>query len=351
MKDIFGLTIEELQDLFVAAGMKKFRAKQVYQWLYQKSVFDFAAMHNLSKADIATLEQSFCVLPRKIEILREQNSSDGMTSKLLLGLPDGNSVEMVLMHHDYGYSVCVSSQVGCDMHCAFCASGLNGAVRNLSAAEIVAQVYLFNERLRGENAQVSRVVVMGSGEPMLNFDNVLGALDFLHREDTCNMSYRNMTLSTCGIIPGIKRLEEQGKPINLAISLHAVKDELRTSLMPVNKGYPFVDVIAAAESYSRASGRQITYEYILLKNKNDSPQDAELLSNYLRYKQASVNLIPANPVPEQGFERPSKNAVERFVHILQKNRINATVRKEMGKDIDAACGQLRAKFAKEQERK
>lgn len=351
MKDIFGLTIEELQDLFVAAGMKKFRAKQVYQWLYQKSVFDFAAMHNLSKADIATLEQSFCVLPRKIEILREQNSSDGMTSKLLLGLPDGNSVETVLMHHDYGYSVCVSSQVGCDMHCVFCASGLNGAVRNLSAAEIVAQVYLFNERLRGENAQVSRVVVMGSGEPMLNFDNVLGALDFLHREDTCNMSYRNMTLSTCGIIPGIKRLEEQGKPINLAISLHAVKDELRTSLMPVNKGYPFVDVIAAAESYSRASGRQITYEYILLKNKNDSPQDAELLSNYLRYKQASVNLIPANPVPEQGFERPSKNAVERFVHILQKNRINATVRKEMGKDIDAACGQLRAKFAKEQERK
>jgi len=351
MKDIFGLTIEELQDLFVAAGMKKFRAKQVYQWLYQKSVFDFAAMHNLSKADIATLEQSFCVLPRKIEILREQNSADGMTSKLLLGLPDGNSVETVLMHHDYGYSVCVSSQVGCDMHCAFCASGLNGAVRNLSAAEIVAQVYLFNERLRGENAQVSRVVVMGSGEPMLNFDNVLGALDFLHREDTCNMSYRNMTLSTCGIIPGIKRLEEQGKPINLAISLHAVKDELRTSLMPVNKGYPFVDVIAAAESYSRASGRQITYEYILLKNKNDSPQDAELLSNYLRYKQASVNLIPANPVPEQGFERPSKNAVERFVHILQKNRINATVRKEMGKDIDAACGQLRAKFAKEQERK
>ena len=345
MKDIFGLTIEELQDLFVAAGMKKFRAKQVYQWLYQKSVFDFAAMHNLSKADIATLEQSFCVLPRKIEILREQNSGDGMTSKLLLGLPDGNSVETVLMHHDYGYSVCVSSQVGCDMHCAFCASGLKGAVRNL------AQVYLFNERMRGENAQVSRVVVMGSGEPMLNFDNVLGALDFLHREDTCNMSYRNMTLSTCGIIPGIKRLEEQGKPINLAISLHAVKDELRTSLMPVNKGYPFVDVIAAAESYSRASGRQITYEYILLKNKNDSPQDAELLSNYLRYKQASVNLIPANPVPEQGFERPSKNAVERFVHILQKNRINATVRKEMGKDIDAACGQLRAKFAKEQERK
>ena len=350
-QDIFGLTIEELQEVLVATGLKKFRAKQIFQWLYQKSVFDFAAMQNLSKADIAILKANFTVLPREITILREQNSSDGMTSKLLLGLPDGNSVETVLMHHDYGYSVCVSSQVGCDMHCAFCASGLKGAVRNLTAAEIIAQVYLFNERIRDEQAMVSRVVVMGSGEPMLNFEAVLGALDFLHREDTCFMSYRNMTISTCGIIPGIKRLAEQGKPINLAVSLHAVKNDLRTSLMPVNKGFPFVDVIAAAEAYSEAGGRQVTYEYILLKDKNDSVQDAELLSNYLRYKHASVNLIPANPVPEQGFERPSKAAIERFVRVLAKNRINATVRKEMGKDIDAACGQLRAKFAKEQEQK
>ena len=349
--DIFGLTIEELQEVLVSKGLKKFRAKQIFQWLYQKSVFDFSAMHNLSKADIAILEENFTVLPREITILREQNSSDGLTSKLLLGLPDGNSVETVLMHHDYGYSVCVSSQVGCDMRCAFCASGLKGAVRNLSAAEIIAQVYLFNERIREHKQMVSRVVVMGSGEPMLNFDAVLGALDFFHREDTCFMSYRNMTISTCGIIPGINRLAEQGKPINLAVSLHAVCNDLRTSLMPVNKGFPFVDVIAAAEAYSEAGGRQVTYEYILLKDKNDSVQDAELLSNYLRYKHASVNLIPANPVPEQGFERPSKAAIERFVKVLTKNRINATVRKEMGKDIDAACGQLRAKFAKEQEKK
>ena len=348
--DIFGLTIEELQEVLVSKGLKKFRAKQIFQWLYQKSVFDFSAMHNLSKADIAILEDNFTVLPREIIILREQNSSDGLTSKLLLGLPDGNSVETVLMHHDYGYSVCVSSQVGCDMRCAFCASGLKGAVRNLSASEIIAQVYLFNERIREHKQMVSRVVVMGSGEPMLNFDAVLGALDFFHREDTCFMSYRNMTISTCGIIPGIKRLAEQGKPINLAVSLHAVRNDLRTSLMPVNKGFPFVDVIAAAEAYSETGGRQVTYEYILLKDKNDSVQDAELLSNYLRYKHASVNLIPANPVPEQGFERPSKAAIERFVKVLTKNRINATVRKEMGKDIDAACGQLRAKFAKEQEK-
>lgn len=349
--DIFGLTIEELQEVLVSKGLKKFRAKQIFQWLYQKSVFDFSAMHNLSKADIAILEENFTVLPREITILREQNSSDGLTSKLLLGLPDGNSVETVLMHHDYGYSVCVSSQVGCDMRCAFCASGLKGAVRNLSAAEIIAQVYLFNERIREHKQMVSRVVVMGSGEPMLNFDAVLGALDFFHREDTCFMSYRNMTISTCGIIPGINRLADQGKPINLAVSLHAVRNDLRTSLMPVNKGFPFVDVIAAAEAYSESGGRQVTYEYILLKDKNDSVQDAELLSNYLRYKHASVNLIPANPVPEQGFERPGKAAIERFVKVLTKNRINATVRKEMGKDIDAACGQLRAKFAKEQEKK
>ncbi len=349
--ELFGLTIEELQEQLLAKGLKKFRAKQIFQWLYQKSVFDFSAMRNLSKADIALLEENFTVLPRQITILREQNSCDGMTVKLLLALPDGNSVETVLMHHDYGYSVCVSSQVGCDMHCAFCASGLKGAVRNLTAAEIIAQVYLFNERLRDAQAMVSRVVVMGSGEPMLNFDAVLGALDFLHREDTSFMSYRNMTISTCGIIPGIRRLAEQGKPINLAVSLHAVKSDLRSSLMPVNKGFPFVDVIAAAEDYSQSGGRQVTYEYILLRGKNDSVQDAELLSNYLRFKHASVNLIPANPVPEQGFERPSKQTVEKFLQTLQKNRINATVRKEMGKDIDAACGQLRAKFAKEQEQK
>lgn len=351
MVDIFGLNLEELETVLVELGMKRFRAKQVFQWLYQKSVFSFEEMHNLGKADIALLRANCTVLPQRIKLLREQNSSDGLTSKLLVELPGGDSVETVLMHHDYGYSVCVSSQVGCDMHCAFCASGLNGCVRNLTRAEIIAQVYLFNARLRSSNAMVSRVVVMGSGEPMLNLDEVLGALDFFHEEGTCHMSYRNMTISTCGIIPGIRRLQEQGKPINLAISLHAVRNELRSELMPVNKGYNFVDVLAAAEAYSEAGGRQVTYEYILLKDKNDSVQDAELLSNFLRYKHATVNLIPANPVPEQGFARPDKQTIERFCQVLRRNKINATVRKEMGKDIDAACGQLRAKFAREKNKK
>lgn len=296
-KELFGLSLIELQELLVAAGLKKFRAAQVYQWLYQKSVTAFDQMRNLSKADIAILEANFTLLPQQLKILREQVSQDDLTRKVLLEFPDGNSVETVLMRHDYGYSVCVSSQVGCDMGCAFCASGLSGCIRNLTAAEILAQVYIFNSMLVREGKQVSRIVVMGSGEPMLNFDAVIGALQFLHQENTLYMSYRNMTISTCGIIPGIEKLTQLGLPINLAISLHA----------------------------------------------------AELLANHLRFKHASVNLIPANPVPEKGFERPSKKVVEAFLKVLQKHKINATVRREMGKDIDAACGQLRARFAQEQQ--
>jgi 23S rRNA (adenine2503-C2)-methyltransferase len=251
------------------------------------------------------------------------------------------------MHHDYGYSVCVSSQVGCDMHCAFCASGLHGAVRNLTVAEIAAQVYLFDARLAAAGERVSRVVVMGSGEPMLNFDAVFEALQFLHQPDVANIGYRNMTVSTCGIIPGIQKMQKLELPINLAISLHAVRNELRSELMPVNQGFPFPDVIAAAEEYAVSSGRQVTYEYILLADINDSDRDAELLAEYLRYKQAGVNLIPANPVPEKGYFRPKMQRIERFVSILRRHRIHATVRKEMGKDINAACGQLRAAFAGE----
>ncbi len=341
-KEIFGLCLEELQQEFAAAGLKKFRAAQVFQWLYKKSVFKFADMRNISKTDIAVMEENFKILPASVKILTNWKSADGLTEKLLLELEDGNTVETVLMHHDYGYSVCVSSQVGCAMGCAFCASGLNGCVRNLTSAEIIMQVYLFNAGIMPE--QVSRIVVMGSGEPMLNYDAVTGALKFLHREDTLFMSYRNMTLSTCGIIPGIERLAGEGIPVNLAISLHAVKTDIRTELMPVNKAYPFAEVIAAAEGYAEKSGRQVTYEYILIKDKNDSAEDAQLLSNYLKFRHASVNLIPANPVPEKGFERPSARRIDGFLKVLQKNKVNATVRKEMGKDINAACGQLRASF-------
>ena len=346
-REIFGLPMHELQTALAELGFKKYRAKQIYDWLYRKCVFDFSQMTNLSKTERELLQATFTVLPAAVNMVRRLVSSDGLTQKVLLALPDGNAIETVLMHHDYGYSVCVSSQAGCDMHCAFCASGLNGAVRNLTAAEILTQVYVFNAWLSSQNERVSRVVVMGSGEPMLNFDAVFGALRFLHQPDTANISYRNMTVSTCGIVPGIERMQSLGLPISLAISLHAVRMDLRSELMPVNKGYPFPDVIAAAERYARSSGRQVTYEYILLADKNDSDADAELLAEYLLHKEAGVNLIPVNPVPEKGFFRPDKKRTERFLSILQRHHIHATVRKEMGKDINAACGQLRAAFGKD----
>ena len=345
--EIFGMPLPQLQTALAELGMKKFRAKQIYDWLYQKCVFDFAQMSNLGKVERQLLQETFSVLPAEIRVVRKLDSADGLTQKILLELPDGNAIETVLMHHDYGYSVCVSSQVGCDMHCAFCASGLHGAVRNLTVAEIAAQVYLFDARLAAAGERVSRVVVMGSGEPMLNFDAVFEALQFLHQPDVANIGYRNMTVSTCGIIPGIQKMQKLELPINLAISLHAVRTELRSELMPVNQGFPFPDVIAAAEEYAVSSGRQVTYEYILLADINDSDRDAELLAEYLRYKQAGVNLIPANPVPEKGYFRPGTKRVERFLSILHRRRIHATVRKEMGKDINAACGQLRAAFAGE----
>lgn len=346
-QEIFGLGREQLQIALQELGMPRFRAGQLFDWLYRKCVFDFSSMSNIGKADRQKLADNFTILPARISVVRRLASSDGLTQKLLLALPDGNTIETVLMHHDYGYSVCVSSQVGCDMQCAFCASGLTGAVRNLTRAEILAQVWLFNALLAPEGQRVSRVVVMGSGEPMLNFDNVFGALQFLHLPETATMSYRNMTVSTCGIIPGILKMERLGVPVNLAISLHAVRSELRTELMPVNRGFPFTEVIAAAERYARTGGRQVTYEYILLAGKNDTPEDAALLAEFLRYKKASVNLIPVNPVPEKGFFRPSEKRIEKFMEVLRKARVNATVRKEMGQDINAACGQLRAAFMQE----
>lgn len=344
--DIFGLTLQELQNELAKVGLPGYRGKQVFQWIYQKSIFDFALMSNISKGDRDKLKDVFTILPGVLKVLKKLDSKDGITSKLLIELKDGATVETVLMHHDYGYSVCISSQVGCDMHCSFCASGLKGCERSLTKAEILAQVYLCNGLLRDIGERVSRIVVMGSGEPMLNFDNVFGALELLHSAEALNMSYRNMTVSTCGIIPGINRMKELAHPINLAVSLHSVKDELRTELMPVNKAYPFVKVMAAVEDYATASGREVTYEYILLKGINDNLDDAKLLANFLKFKRASVNLIPANPVPEKGWQRPEDRRIDKFLEELNRQHINATVRKEMGSDINAACGQLRNQFMK-----
>ena len=346
-KEILGLSLPVLQKELGELGFKKFRAEQVFRWLYEKSATDFQEMTNLSKQDREILAEHYTIGTAQIKVLKEYRSQDGLTHKVLLELQDGASVETVLMHHDYGYSVCLSSQVGCAMNCAFCASGLHGFVRNLTAAEILVQLYYFQSQLQKSGERVSRVVVMGSGEPMLNLDNVLQALDILHSDRGQCIGYRNMTVSTCGVVPGIRKLTELGRNINLAISLHSAVQEIRNRLMPINSHYPFPEVIQAADEYEKSNGRQVMYEYILLAGINDRPEDARALADLLQGKECVINLIPANPVPEKGFARPSDQQVDRFFQILKKRRINVTVRKEMGKDINAACGQLRASALKE----
>ncbi len=287
-KDLFGLDPEELERLFLPLGLKKFRARQVFEWLHEKYVASFGEMRNISSADREILEGNFTLLPCDVKVEREEYSHDTLTTKLLIKFPDGNAVETVLMKHDYGYSACVSSQAGCAMDCAFCASTLNGCARSLTAAEILVQVHLFGMALKEKWQAVSRIVVMGSGEPMMNYANVMAALTFLHREDVANISYRSMTISTCGIIPGIEDLTEEGKHINLAVSLNAARSDLRNEIMPVNRIYPFIDVIAAAKRYAELSGLQVTYEYIIIRDVNDGILDAELVSHVLKFKHASV---------------------------------------------------------------
>lgn len=346
-QELMGLTLDEMETAVVKLGLKKYRARQIFTWLYQKAGTSFQEMTDLAKKDRLLLEETFTILTSQTKVVRRLSSKDGLTTKVLLQFPDGASVETVLMHHDYGYSICLSSQVGCNMGCAFCASGLLGMQRNLTAAEILAQLYYFQQELNSQNERISRLVVMGSGEPLLNLDEVLKALDILHSDFGQGIGYRNMTISTCGIIPGIERLTKEGRTINLAISLHAADEALRDRLMPINKKYHFLEVMAAADNYEKQNGRQVMYEYILLADINDQKEAAAQLVKTLRGRNCVVNLIPANPVPEKGFARPSDKAVNAFFQILKKERINVTVRKEMGKDINAACGQLRAKALRE----
>lgn len=339
--ELFGLELPALEQLFSTLGLARYRARQVYQWLYRRYVYDFAAMTDLRKGDRELLAATCSLLPSRLQVVRSQQSADGLTTKLLLQYPDGCQVESVLMEHDYGYSACLSSQVGCPMGCRFCASGRQGLERNLAKEELLAQAALFSARLASEGKRLARLVVMGSGEPFLNYDNVLGALDFCHQPEAWGLSYRHMTISTCGLVPGIERLAREGRPINLAISLHSVRHKVRAALMPVEEAYPFPAVLQAAAAYAAARGRQVTYEYILLAGLNDGEEDGRLLASYLAGQGAVVNLIPANPVPERGLRRPTPQACQRFCRLLRRLGLNATLRREMGGDIAAACGQLR----------
>lgn len=337
--NLFGLYINEIQALLAELSIPSYRAKQIAEWIYQRGVNEFSAMQNLPLAMRVLLEERFVI--SSVAVLRQLNSADGKTTKFLLGFSDGVAIETVLMRQHYGNSVCVSTQAGCNIGCIFCASALNGMVRNLTAGEILAQVLLIDQLLKKEQQKVNTIVIMGSGEPLANYDNVLSFIRLCHEEYILNLGYRNITVSTSGIVPMIEKLAEEAIPLNLSISLHAPNDLIRSELMPINKKYDVGHVVAAGAAYGQKTGRRVTYEYILIADKNDSVQCAKELARLLRGQLANVNLIPINPVLERGLTRPSPAVIAAFEETLDKNHITVTIRREMGNDIQAACGQLR----------
>ena len=338
-KNLFGLTLEELESEL--QPLPKFRAKQIAAWIYQRGVTSFDDMSDLSKnlrADLA--EKFFVQLPK---LTKQLDSADGLTTKFLLKFSDGAAVETVLMRHDYGNSVCISTQVGCSMGCKFCASTLKGLERNLTAGEMLGEIIFVQNFLRGVNKKVDTLVIMGTGEPFINFDNVIKFLRLLHEPYTLGLSYRKVTISTCGIVPAIKKLIEEKIPVTLSISLHAPTNKLRSEIMPINSAFSLKEVLAAGAEYAETTGRRVTYEYILLGGVNDTEEHARQLAKLMENQPlADVNLIPFNPVDERNFIPPTRNATQKFFHFLGTHNINVTIRKEMGADVNAACGQLRA---------
>ncbi|BBB93032.1 MAG TPA: 23S rRNA (adenine(2503)-C(2))-methyltransferase RlmN [Methylomusa anaerophila] len=339
--DLFGLFADEIAAKIKPLGLEKYRGQQIAEWMYLRGVNTFADMTNIPKAKRLLLDSNFII--GSVSVIAEQHSADGLTSKFLLSFADDLAVETVLMRQPYGNSVCVSSQVGCAMGCTFCASTLSGVARNLSGGEILSQVLYVNHLLAQQQEKVDSIVIMGAGEPLANYDNVLRFIRLLHEKYCLNLSYRSITLSTAGLTPEIDRLGNEGLPITLSISLHAPNNKLRSQLMPINNRYPIESLLAAADRYVNRTGRRITYEYILIKGVNDRPGHARDLARILKGKLANVNLIPVNPVPERGLLRPYASEITCFEQILQEKYINVSIRKEMGKEIDAACGQLRRK--------
>ena len=356
---LFDFTDSQLADFITSMGQPKFRAKQIRDWL-NRGAPDFQVMKNLPAALRDQLDGVAQTLP--VRVVKKLQSGDNQTTKFLLGLGDAEQIECVLMRTSYGNSVCVSSQAGCAMGCKFCASTLLGLKRNLTVNEIYSQILVAQWELRGDrfsdrpirpngdanNGDVSHIVVMGTGEPLQNTENVIG---FIERANSdMGIGWRKITVSTCGIVPGIEKLTEWGRPINLAISLHAPTDELRSRIMPINNKYHLNDVLDAAFKFSDLHNRQLMIEYILLAVRgengdaellNCTPEYAEKLSDLLRGKNCMVNLIPWNAVDERDFMSPSGNAVHRFQDILIKNGIHTRIRRERGQDIGSACGQLR----------
>lgn len=337
--DIASLTKEELKKEILELGEKSFRADQVYAWLHERLVDSFAEMTNLSKELREKLEAKFIIAPME-EVGRQISQKDG-TQKFIFKLADGNIIESVLMIYDYGNSVCISSQAGCRMGCSFCASTIGGLNRSLKPSEMLRQIYKIQKIT---NKRVSNVVVMGTGEPLDNYDNLVRFIHMLTDEDGLNISGRNVTVSTCGLVPEMKKLARENLTITLALSLHGATQEKRQELMPIARKYEIHEVIDACNYYFEKTKRRVTFEYALVKDVNDTPEDIRELTKILKKTKGHLNIIPVNPVKERNFERPEpKNALS-FKNKLEKNGINVTIRRERGTDIDGACGQLRRRY-------
>lgn len=349
MRSIYDLSYPEMEQWCESKGWKKFRTQQIFAWLYKERVDNFDAMTNLSKETREELKKDFTF--DSLELVRKQVSSDG-TTKFLFRTHDGHLLESVMMVFDYGNSICVSSQVGCNMGCSFCASGLTKKQRNLTSAEMVDQVMLVQRELDKKNERLSHIVVMGTGEPFDNYDNVMNFIKTVNHDRGLAIGSRHITISTSGLVPRIREFADGHYQYNLAISLHAPNNELRSNIMPINKAYPLEQLMDAVAYYSKENNRKLTFEYILLKGVNDSPKEAMELADLLRPYTCYVNLIPYNAVDEHGYKSTTRAEAMKFYDILKKQGIQVTIRKEHGSDIDAACGQLRIKeMRKEKEAK
>lgn len=344
---IYSLQLHELKEWLVEQNEKSFRAEQIFDWLYNKRVSDFEDMSNLSKNLREKLAQHFSIT--SLKTLIQQTSADG-TIKFLFELHDGFSIETVLMRHDYGNSVCVTTQVGCRIGCTFCASTLGGLKRNLEAGEIVSQVVKVQQALDETDERVSSVVIMGIGEPFDNFDNMMSFLKIINHDKGLNIGARHITVSTSGIVPKIYQFADENMQINFAISLHAPNTEIRSRLMPINRAYKLDDLMKAVRYYINKTGRRISFEYGLFGGVNDQVEHAEELAKLIKGLKCHVNLIPVNYVPERDYVRTPKEQIFLFEKTLKQNGVNVTIRREQGHDIDAACGQLRAKERKEETR-
>jgi len=338
MTDIKSMTIDELKKLMTTLGDKPFRAKQIYSWLHEHLVTSYDEMTNLSKSLREKLKEYPVTALKMVDV---QTSRIDGTQKYLFRLSDGNVIESVLMRYKHGNSVCISSQVGCRMGCRFCASTLDGLVRGLTPSEMLDQIYQIG---RDTGERVSNVVVMGTGEPMDNFDNLLKFIELLTDENGLNISQRNVTVSTCGIVPRMRELADKKLQITLALSLHASTQEKRLELMPVANKYEIHEVIDACKYYFEQTGRRVTFEYSLVGGVNDTDEDVRNLCRLIKGINCHVNLIPVNPIKERDYVQPDVRVTTEFKNKLEKNGINATIRREMGRDIDGACGQLRKRY-------